>query len=290
VARGAVYQTISILTTPQADPSRQLFAPGQRRLTWNEGGMQVNVEVNDEGGKLDLNTASPEVLERLFQNLGMSFTPAHQLVAAIEDWRDADSDTRLGGAEDSYYTMLPKPYHAANQDFRSVEELLLVRGVTPALFYGRYQVNAAGNVVRQWGLVDCLTVHSHASAVNINYAPYPVLLAVPGVDAQTASFIVQGREKKPFQSVSDFVHDYPVLLGGETMGYLGTTSSGRYSLIASGTTASGITARVRATVQVSGLDTPAVEQRRPDGTMQTLQAARPGPPFLILGWDDSYVR
>src|SRR5262249_36256334 len=153
-------------------------------LNWTEDGMQVSVEINDEGGKLDLNASSPQVLERLLQNLGMKFEEAHALVAAIEDWRDADSDTRLGGAEDSYYTLLPQPYHAANQDFRSVEELLLVRGVTPEMFYGRYSVNAAGKVTRQWGLVDCLTVHSHATAVNINYAPYPVLLALPGMDAQ----------------------------------------------------------------------------------------------------------
>ena len=47
---------------------------------------------------------------------------------------------------------------------------------------------------------------------------------------------------------------------------------------------------VRVLAQVSGLGVPAVEQRQPDGTMITLQAAQPGPPFLVLGWDDSYVR
>ena len=290
VARGAVRQAVVAITAPPQQGTDPVFVPGQRQLVWNEDGMQVSVEVSDEGGKIDLNAAKPDLLERLFQNLGMSFSTAHHLVAAIEDWRDADSDTRLDGAEDSYYTMLPQPYHAANQDFRSVEELLLVRGVTPDLFYGRYVVNDAGQVVRRWGIVDCLTVNSHATAVNINYAPYPVLMSIPGMDAQIANFMLQGREKKPFKSVSDFVHDYPIVLDAETMGYLGTGSSGRYSLVASSTTSSGITARVRALVQVNGMDVAAVEQRQPDGTMLTLQAARPGPPFLILGWDDSYVR
>jgi DNA uptake protein ComE-like DNA-binding protein len=55
---------------------------------------------------------------------------------AILDWVDEDDDPREAGAESDYYEMLPTPYSAANGPIRSVDELLLVRGVTPTLLFG----------------------------------------------------------------------------------------------------------------------------------------------------------
>ncbi|MFK8111453.1 MAG: general secretion pathway protein GspK [Rubripirellula sp.] len=55
---------------------------------------------------------------------------------AILDWIDEDEDARPYGAESDYYTTLPTPYSAANGPLQSVEELLLVRGVTPTLLFG----------------------------------------------------------------------------------------------------------------------------------------------------------
>ncbi|HZQ93133.1 MAG TPA: type II secretion system protein GspK [Terriglobales bacterium] len=294
LARGAVYKAIPMLTAVSSDPAKPApFVPGQRELTWTEGDTRINIDVQDESGKFDVNATPPEVLERLFMNLGLQFQQAHDLAAAIEDWRDADSDTRPGGAEDGYYSNLGEPYHPANADFRSVEELLLARGVTPELFYGGYAVSDQGEVTRRPGLVDCLTVHSHAAAVNINYAPYAVLMAIPAMDPATARLIIAGRERKPYAAVSDFVHDNPVLLSTDTMNYLSTSSSGRYSLIAAGVTPSGITSRVRAVVQVGGFQ-PATHRdqfgRLVNASGQPVSSEAPAVPFAILSWDDSYVR
>lgn len=55
---------------------------------------------------------------------------------AILDWIDDDEETRPFGAESDYYTTLPTAYAAANAPLNSVEELLLVRGVTPTLLFG----------------------------------------------------------------------------------------------------------------------------------------------------------
>src|SRR5438270_1691297 len=111
--------------------------------------------------------------------------------------------------------MRPDPYQLANDNFSSINELLLVKGITPELFWGKYEVKRDGTAERRLGLVDCLTVHSGSSTVNINYAPLPVLLALPGITAVEAGYIIEGRSHKPFVAVSDFTHDYPVLLGGE---------------------------------------------------------------------------
>ncbi len=55
---------------------------------------------------------------------------------AILDWLDEDEEVRPYGAEAEYYTTLPTPYVPKNGPVLSVEELLLVRGVTPTLLFG----------------------------------------------------------------------------------------------------------------------------------------------------------
>ena len=55
---------------------------------------------------------------------------------AILDWLDEDEEPRPFGAEIEYYSTLPTPYEPNNGPLQSVEELLLVRGVTPTLLFG----------------------------------------------------------------------------------------------------------------------------------------------------------
>jgi type II secretory pathway component PulK len=55
---------------------------------------------------------------------------------AILDWIDPDDEQRDNGAERDYYASLDPPYAPRNGPLGSIDELLLVRGVTPALLYG----------------------------------------------------------------------------------------------------------------------------------------------------------
>ena len=52
------------------------------------------------------------------------------------NWRSPASAASADGASDSYYLSLPQPYNCKNSPFETVEELLLVEGVTPQLLYG----------------------------------------------------------------------------------------------------------------------------------------------------------
>jgi len=84
----------------------------------------------DEGSKLDLNTATVEMLELLPR-----MTP--QLAGAIVDWRDANSTVSDGGgAEDETYQRLSPPYRCKNAPFESIDELRLVDGMDLELLYG----------------------------------------------------------------------------------------------------------------------------------------------------------
>ncbi|UUO04480.1 type II secretion system protein GspK [Blastopirellula sp. J2-11] len=56
---------------------------------------------------------------------------------AILDYIDEDDEPREFGAEVDYYSGLDPPYAPKNGPLETVEELLLVRGVTPQLLFGR---------------------------------------------------------------------------------------------------------------------------------------------------------
>jgi type II secretory pathway component PulK len=90
----------------------------------------------DESSKLNLNTATADM---------MAYLPGMMpdVAEAILDWRDEDSEPRQEGAENEYYLTLPQPYYCKNAAYETVEELLLVRGVTPELLYGMYGLNAS---------------------------------------------------------------------------------------------------------------------------------------------------
>ena len=83
----------------------------------------------DEASKLNLNTATAEMLQGL---PGMSA----EFAAAIVDWRDTNADLSENGAEDENYQRLNPPRRCKNAPFESVDELRLVYGATLELIYG----------------------------------------------------------------------------------------------------------------------------------------------------------
>ena len=58
------------------------------------------------------------------------------IAAAMLNWVDEDEAPRQFGAEADYYRGLDTPYAPRNSRPESLEELLLVRGVTRALLFG----------------------------------------------------------------------------------------------------------------------------------------------------------
>jgi general secretion pathway protein K len=156
---------------------------------WHEGefaGGRWRVRMTDEAGRIALNKAEEPLLTRVVRNLMLGGDPTagvdrrtenqiETVVDSILDWRDHDRDmTRPHGAESDFYMKRRPPYHAKNGFFDSPEELLLVRGVTPALFYGTEGVP---------GLKDVFSVYSRTGRLNLNTAPPAVLQVLLGNDA-----------------------------------------------------------------------------------------------------------
>ena len=94
-----------------------------------EDGRQEVYGVVDEASKVNLNAATQEMLSAL-----PDMTP--EIAAGILDWRDADSDLTVGGAESEYYLLLADPYECKNAPLETIEELLLVNLTSKELLFG----------------------------------------------------------------------------------------------------------------------------------------------------------
>ena len=159
------------------------------------------VRIIDESGKIDINKVTDIILKGLITSVGVKDEDADVIVDSIQDWRDADDLTRLHGAENDYYMSLPVPYKAKNADFESVEELLLVKGVTPELLFG-------GD--NKQGLEDFITVYSENGKINVNAAPREVLMALPGMTSELAAAVLEFRKTSEIKDLAIFQN----LVGG----------------------------------------------------------------------------
>jgi type II secretory pathway component PulK len=101
-------------------------------------GLPYRFGVSDEASKLNLNALMAlDRTGKVAHDALMALPYMTEEVAnAILDWIDADDQPRTNGAEDEYYQTLQPPYHCKNAPLDSLEELLLVRGVTPELVFG----------------------------------------------------------------------------------------------------------------------------------------------------------
>jgi type II secretory pathway component PulK len=99
---------------------------------------ETRYAVIDEGGKLNINAliAADPTGQMLHDALMTLPNMTEDIADAIVDWVDADDTPRANGAESSVYLSLPVPYRAKNGPIHTIDELLLVQGVTPQLLYG----------------------------------------------------------------------------------------------------------------------------------------------------------
>jgi uncharacterized membrane protein YgcG len=160
----------------------------------------VRYGLTDESGKLNLNSLA---LWQQNSALNINDTTArnfllnlpymtNDLADAILDFIDPDDTARQYGVESDYYSTLSPPYRAANGPLQSLDDLLLVKGVTPALLYGEdlnrngvmdpgEDVNGDGYFDRGWSAY--FTVYSAerniqqdgSSRININQQDLPGL-------------------------------------------------------------------------------------------------------------------
>ena len=122
--RPGVFTVLSLLSPDDPNATSQPYRFG---VADEAAKINVNALLALDNGKGDVG----------FQILMDLPNMTEDVANSILDWLDPTSDTpRSDGAKDDYYSSLSPPYHCKNGPIDSLEELLLVKGVTPQLLFG----------------------------------------------------------------------------------------------------------------------------------------------------------
>ena len=235
LAQGAIEQTLYLMKHPGIVDAegRPLFLQGQRRLDLAFETGQAGVVITPEAARMNVNTEQSERLQALLRAVGAADHQAMEIAEAIVDWRTPRTSD-VGTIFDMFYSALPQPYRAAHRRFERLEELLLVKGITPELFYGWMERDQDGRLVRRGGLRRALTVYGmNSTQVSLNESPYELLLSLPGMDAERAQAIVAGRREKPYEKMDDLPVPLPseassfVVLSLPDIGHMRLTATGQ---------------------------------------------------------------
>jgi general secretion pathway protein K len=203
LAQGSVYRATYELLWSVQNPGRPPIPRYSTHVDYNFPTGQVRVDLIPETAKLDVNTIPPEDLYKLCLALGLNPERAREIALAIVDWRGPPTEA---GGFDEFYQSLQPSFRAPHASLQEIEELLLVKGVTPDIFYGTYVPSgeldpglrpADEKLVPRSGLVDCLSVYGSKDAVDANTA-VPAVLSTVGLPPDVAAAMVARRNAKPF--------------------------------------------------------------------------------------------
>jgi len=201
------------------DALTQIWAGGSTGACATNGGlMEVQKElklghgsftwkITDLERKANINTAGDGMIQRALSLMGADAGNMTPIVNSILDWIDPDDKPHIEGTESEYYEGLEPSYSAKNGPIDDISELLLIRGITPDLYWGLASTNNPLGPVQPdpkkvgfkdqeplftVGLVDLFTPIS-TGRINLNTASLEVLQLIPGVDNNMAQGIVSAR-------------------------------------------------------------------------------------------------
>lgn len=176
----------------QRDQKNGLFTDTLKEY-WAQPAIAIPLEdtfmfatIIDESSKINLNNLltpggyPDEKYIAFFRRLLRVLELDEDIADYVRDWIDANED---GPAENPFYQSLAHPYKCKNARFDTVEELQMVRGVTPEAFARlRKFVTITGGLV------------------NINTAPKEVLMALHNdITSSMADDVLAARDSLPFK-------------------------------------------------------------------------------------------
>lgn len=171
---------------------------GTCSITMVDESSKLNINLlKNKHGKLD--RARIDQLLRLIDVINKDIPDdlaiSHGLVPSIIDWVDNDDQvtylpfikSKNIGAESNYYNRLKMPYACKDRQFDTIQELLLVKGMTAQTY----------TAIR-----DYITVYGDGK-ININCASRPVIESLSEkMDSALARLIIEQRKYQPFRSVT----------------------------------------------------------------------------------------
>ena len=272
LASGAIERAILYIQWGAAyrnpDGTPKYYQNPMAALQFNFPTGAATTEIIPENSKLNINSSQPPELLKLMMALGVPAEQAETVVQGILDWRSGSPGGSFTSF-DQYYLSLSPSFRARHASFQEIEELLLIRGVTPDLFYGSYIRDDQGRLIPRAGLRDCLSVYGSTGLMDANSIQPAVMQAI-GISPEVALAIANLRSATPLRDMGQLS---AFTGGGPGMGRLSLGPSPIVTLRA--------TARLRlASGQFSDL-------RRSVSAMVKFLGPEWNPPFHVMRWYDN---
>jgi general secretion pathway protein K len=143
LAIGGCYEALARIGMPRATEldhnSESDWQPDGRPhiVRYNTGSTLVIAETEDL--KVNVNKAGQAQLKQVMEKAGVEETASERLADCILDFIDKDDIPRLHGAEKDAYIRAGLNYIPFNGPMTSLDQLLLIPGMTQQLFYGYTQ-------------------------------------------------------------------------------------------------------------------------------------------------------
>jgi general secretion pathway protein K len=166
----------------------------------------VSLKIIEQESKININRADTALLNQILTTMGADAGDISLVSDSIQDWIQPGDAPRPAGAKSDYYQGLTPPYNAKNAPVDDLEELQLIKGITPEMFKGtppdpdatfQHHKLGFGNAPGQapdyiFGLRDVLTPYSNGK-INVNTADSNVLACIPGMDGEAIQNIMTFR-------------------------------------------------------------------------------------------------
>ena len=208
-----------------AQPQTHWLADG-RTYAFLFGDAHVKVNVIDEGGKIDLNAANPQVLLALLHNIGLPDQQAQDLAQRIVEWRSFATSPGDLSQRAQIYKAAGRDYGPRGGPFVSIEEVQMVLGMTPAIYAK---------------IAPVLTIWSGHDSPDPNTAPAQALFTIPNMDPQQVANILAARQAAQQQPTN-----------AQAQGLAGIQGV-THSIRSEATLADGTRAVLKATVRLQGV-------------------------------------
>jgi general secretion pathway protein K len=193
----------------------------------NYAGKNIRILIANESGKININYADKQQLLDLLNFAQVEEAKADSLSDAIIDWRDKDNLMELNGAEKQQYNEAEFKYSPRNSEFKSIEELQMVMGMTPEIYQK---------------IEGMISVYTKKAGINAATASRSVLLTLPeATEALVDEYMQQRAEsQRNMQEVT-----------APSWSSVTSTSSSVYMIISEAMIERGSTATIMAVIRKS---------------------------------------
>ena len=214
LAKDRAESNIDSLQEDWANPDKINELLGE--IPFDDGSLLVTI--SDEMGRIQINAlvtfpdsrnfndSQRRLLERYFNLLrdASEETPEDSqppaIINSLKDWLDSGDDeaiTGLSGAETTYYQDLSPAYSSRNGPIADINDLLLVKGITPEIFYGSTETPGIADSMTVYGMTPGSgTSFTFNGKININTAPLPALVSMlPSENADCALAFIKWHQE-----------------------------------------------------------------------------------------------